>query len=140
MWRAEIAFTDRLVAEAPDLDVVRERPLAGGPVSLCEVLGYYMVEEHVRGTATPTWCATGATGVWASSRGGLEGGLIQGGPSGGPVSLPSATPTLAHGRRDWGGFLIPYRFAALLAVDPRDVQFRVGVRRTFRPCLRLGPL
>ena len=48
MWRAEIAFTDRLVAEAPDLDVVGNDPWQGGPVSLCEVLVYYMVEEHVR--------------------------------------------------------------------------------------------
>src|SRR6266487_5349153 len=46
VWRAEVAFTDRFVAEAPDLDVVGNDPWRG-PVSLREVL-VHMVEEYAR--------------------------------------------------------------------------------------------
>ncbi len=46
VWRAEVAFTDRFVADAPDLDVIgidsRQRP-----VSLREVL-VHLVEEYAR--------------------------------------------------------------------------------------------
>jgi len=45
-WRAEAAFTDRFVAEAPDLDVTGNDPWQG-PVSLREVL-VHMVEEYAR--------------------------------------------------------------------------------------------
>ncbi len=45
-WRAEVAFTDRFVAEAPDLDVLGNDPWQG-PVSLREVL-VHMVEEYAR--------------------------------------------------------------------------------------------
>jgi len=45
-WRAEVAFTDRFVAEAPDLDVVGTDP-DQGQVSLREVL-LHMVEEYAR--------------------------------------------------------------------------------------------
>jgi uncharacterized damage-inducible protein DinB len=44
-WRAEVAFTDRFVAEAPDLDIVADSDQ--GPVSLREVL-VHMVEEYAR--------------------------------------------------------------------------------------------
>ncbi|MCW2641218.1 MAG: hypothetical protein JWP76_3524 [Dactylosporangium sp.] len=46
VWRAECAFTDRFVAEAPDLDVTGNDPWQG-PVSLREVL-VHMVEEYAR--------------------------------------------------------------------------------------------
>ncbi len=46
VWRAEVAFTDRFVAEAPDLDVVGNDPWQG-PVSLREVV-VHMVEEYAR--------------------------------------------------------------------------------------------
>jgi uncharacterized damage-inducible protein DinB len=46
VWRAEIAYADRLVAEAPDLDVVGDDPWEG-PVSLRAVL-VHMVEECAR--------------------------------------------------------------------------------------------
>ena len=46
VWRAEVAFTDRFVAQAPDLDVVGNDPYQG-PVSLREVL-VHMVEEYAR--------------------------------------------------------------------------------------------
>jgi uncharacterized damage-inducible protein DinB len=46
VWRAECAFTDRFVAEAPDLDVTGNDPWHG-PVSLREVL-VHMVEEYAR--------------------------------------------------------------------------------------------
>jgi uncharacterized damage-inducible protein DinB len=46
VWRAEVAFTDRFVAEAPDLDIVGNDPYQG-PVSLREVL-VHMVEEYAR--------------------------------------------------------------------------------------------
>jgi hypothetical protein len=44
-WRAEVAFAERFVAEAPDLDVT----VTGGqgPVSLREVL-VHMIEEYAR--------------------------------------------------------------------------------------------
>lgn len=45
-WEAEVAFTDRFVAEAPDLDVVGAKPWEG-PISLREVL-VHMVEEYAR--------------------------------------------------------------------------------------------
>lgn len=48
VWRAEIAFADRLVAEAPDLDLTTK--VAGprrGPMSLRWVLTH-MVEEYAR--------------------------------------------------------------------------------------------
>lgn len=43
-WRAEVAFTDRFVAETPDLDVTDP---GAGEVSLREVL-MHMVEEYAR--------------------------------------------------------------------------------------------
>jgi len=47
-WRAEIAFTDRFVAEAPDLDVASAVPHSSlGPVSLRWVL-VHLVEEYAR--------------------------------------------------------------------------------------------
>jgi pimeloyl-ACP methyl ester carboxylesterase len=46
VWRAEVAFTDRFVAEAPDLDVTGNDPWRG-PVSLRWVL-VHMVEEYAR--------------------------------------------------------------------------------------------
>jgi uncharacterized damage-inducible protein DinB len=45
-WRAEVAFTDRFVAEAPDLDVTCDVP-GHGPLSLRELL-VHMVEEYAR--------------------------------------------------------------------------------------------
>jgi uncharacterized damage-inducible protein DinB len=45
-WRDEMAFTDRFVAEAPDLDVVGQDP-GQRPISLREVL-VHMVEEYAR--------------------------------------------------------------------------------------------
>jgi Protein of unknown function (DUF664). len=66
VWRAEVAFTDRFVAEAPDLDVAGNEPYFGA-VSLRWVL-VHMVEEYPGTTATPTCCASGSTGRWASSR------------------------------------------------------------------------
>jgi uncharacterized damage-inducible protein DinB len=45
VWRAEMAFTDRLVAEASDLDVTGAS--RQGPVSLREVL-VHMIEEYAR--------------------------------------------------------------------------------------------
>jgi hypothetical protein len=45
-WRAEVAFTDRFVAAAPDLDVLGHDPWRG-PVSLREVL-VHMIEEYAR--------------------------------------------------------------------------------------------
>jgi uncharacterized damage-inducible protein DinB len=46
VWRAEVAFADRFVAQAPDLDVVGNTP-DQGPVSLREVL-VHMIEEYAR--------------------------------------------------------------------------------------------
>ena len=46
VWRAEVAFTDRFVAEAPNLDITGSDPWHG-PVSLREVL-VHMVEEYAR--------------------------------------------------------------------------------------------
>jgi uncharacterized damage-inducible protein DinB len=46
VWRNEVEFTDRFVAEAPDLDLTGEDP-AQGPFSLREVL-VHMVEEYAR--------------------------------------------------------------------------------------------
>jgi uncharacterized damage-inducible protein DinB len=45
-WEDEVAFADRFVAEAPDLDVVGTKPW-GGPISLRELL-VHMVEEYAR--------------------------------------------------------------------------------------------
>lgn len=45
VWRAEMAFTDRFVADAPDFEVTGES--RQGPVSLREVL-VHMVEEYAR--------------------------------------------------------------------------------------------
>jgi hypothetical protein len=45
VWRAEVAFTDQFVAEAPGLDVTGDS--RQGPVSLREVL-VHMVEEYAR--------------------------------------------------------------------------------------------
>ncbi len=45
-WHAEVAFADRFVAEAPDLDVTGNAPWQE-PVSLREVL-VHMVEEYAR--------------------------------------------------------------------------------------------
>lgn len=48
VWRAEVAFADRFVAEAPDLDVVGKIPDAWrGPMSLRWVL-VHLVEEYAR--------------------------------------------------------------------------------------------
>jgi len=46
-WREECAFTDRYVAEAPDLDVLGEREDGSDTFSLREVL-VHMVEEYAR--------------------------------------------------------------------------------------------
>ena len=46
VWRAEVAFAERYVAEAPNLDVVGNTP-DQGPVSLREVL-VHMIEEYAR--------------------------------------------------------------------------------------------
>ena len=51
-WRAEVAFAERLVAEAPSLDITGNDPLnqhgsGGGPMSLREVL-VGMIEEYAR--------------------------------------------------------------------------------------------
>jgi uncharacterized damage-inducible protein DinB len=46
VWRTEVAFADRFVARAPDLDV-RGNDSWKGPVSLREVL-VHMVEEYAR--------------------------------------------------------------------------------------------
>jgi uncharacterized damage-inducible protein DinB len=45
-WRAEVAFAERFVAEAPDLDITGIVP-GSGPISLREVL-VHMVEEYAR--------------------------------------------------------------------------------------------
>ncbi|MDT7726123.1 MAG: hypothetical protein QOI21_2699 [Actinomycetota bacterium] len=45
-WRAEVAFADRFVAAAPDLEVIGNEP-GEGPVSLRWVL-MHMVEEYAR--------------------------------------------------------------------------------------------
>jgi uncharacterized damage-inducible protein DinB len=45
-WRDEVAFSDRFVAEAPDLDVLGHDP-RHGPISLRELL-VHMVEEYAR--------------------------------------------------------------------------------------------
>jgi Protein of unknown function (DUF664) len=44
-WRAEVAFAERFVAQAPDLDVAGIRP--EGPMALREVL-VHMIEEYAR--------------------------------------------------------------------------------------------
>jgi uncharacterized damage-inducible protein DinB len=46
VWRAEVAFAEQFVAEAPDLDVIGNDPYRG-PVSLRWVL-VHMVEEYAR--------------------------------------------------------------------------------------------
>lgn len=46
VWRAEMAFTDQFIAEAPDLDVTGIDPWSG-PISLRELL-VHMVEEYAR--------------------------------------------------------------------------------------------
>ncbi|MDQ3707869.1 MAG: DinB family protein [Actinomycetota bacterium] len=45
-WRAEVAFADRYLAEAPDLDIVGDAGYQGA-ISLREVL-VHMVEEYAR--------------------------------------------------------------------------------------------
>jgi uncharacterized damage-inducible protein DinB len=45
-WRAEVAFADRFIATAPDLDVTGNEP-GEGPVSLRWVL-MHMIEEYAR--------------------------------------------------------------------------------------------
>src|SRR6476619_2064897 len=45
-WRAEIAYADRFVAEAPDLDVIGNHPWEG-PISLRTVL-VPLIEEYAR--------------------------------------------------------------------------------------------
>jgi uncharacterized damage-inducible protein DinB len=48
VWRAEVAFADRFVAEAPDLGITGKIPDPWrGPISLREVL-VHMVEEYAR--------------------------------------------------------------------------------------------
>ena len=50
-WRAEVAFAERLVAEAPDLDITGDydygEPYEPGSMSLREVL-VHMIEEYAR--------------------------------------------------------------------------------------------
>jgi uncharacterized damage-inducible protein DinB len=46
VWRAEVAFADRFVAAAPDLEVIGNEP-GEGPVSLRWVL-MHMMEEYAR--------------------------------------------------------------------------------------------
>jgi uncharacterized damage-inducible protein DinB len=46
VWRAEVAFANQFVAEAPDLDITGNDPWQG-PVSLREVL-VHMIEEYAR--------------------------------------------------------------------------------------------
>jgi len=50
-WRAEVAFAERLVAEAPDLDITGDydygEPYEPGSISLREVL-VHMIEEYAR--------------------------------------------------------------------------------------------
>ena len=46
LWEAEVAFTDRFVADAPDLDLIGQDPWRGA-ISLREVL-VHMVEEYAR--------------------------------------------------------------------------------------------
>jgi hypothetical protein len=46
VWRAEVAFAERFVEEAPDLDVTGHHPRLG-PVSLRWVL-VHMIEEYAR--------------------------------------------------------------------------------------------
>lgn len=46
LWRDEIEFANRFVAEAPDLDVIGQVP-GYGPISLREVL-VHMIEEYAR--------------------------------------------------------------------------------------------
>jgi hypothetical protein len=52
LWRAEVDFASRFVAEAPSLDITSNDPLnqhgsGGGPISLREVL-VGMIEEYAR--------------------------------------------------------------------------------------------
>jgi RimJ/RimL family protein N-acetyltransferase/uncharacterized damage-inducible protein DinB len=47
VWRAEVAFADQFVAQAPDLGVTGTDSWSGEPVSLREVL-VHMVEEYAR--------------------------------------------------------------------------------------------
>ena len=52
LWRAEVDFAARFVAEAPSLDITSDDPLnqhgsGGGPISLREVL-VGMIEEYAR--------------------------------------------------------------------------------------------
>jgi hypothetical protein len=51
-WRAEVAFADRFVADAPSLDItsgdsLNQHGSGGGPISLREVL-VGMIEEYAR--------------------------------------------------------------------------------------------
>jgi hypothetical protein len=46
VWRAEVAFADRMLAAAPDLEVIGDEP-GEGPVSLRWVL-MHMVEKYAR--------------------------------------------------------------------------------------------
>ena len=47
-WRAEVAFSERFVADAPDLDITGKIPdPMRGPMSLRWVL-IHMIEEYVR--------------------------------------------------------------------------------------------
>lgn len=46
-WRAEVAFAERFVAEAPDLDLTGAGESQGDPIPLREVL-IHMVEEYGR--------------------------------------------------------------------------------------------
>ena len=71
-WRAEVAFAERFVAEAPDLDITGNESYRGA-MSLRWVL-VHMVEEYAGTTDTPTCCASGSTGRWASSAEPLPGG------------------------------------------------------------------
>ncbi len=46
-WRSEVAFAQRFVADAPDLDITGKHPFEDGEISLREVL-VHMVEEYAR--------------------------------------------------------------------------------------------
>lgn len=51
-WRAEVEFSERFVAEAPNLDITGDDPLnlhgsGGGPMSVREVL-ISMIHEYAR--------------------------------------------------------------------------------------------
>jgi hypothetical protein len=46
-WRAEVAFAERLVTEAPDLDILGTGDPGRAPLPLREVM-IHMIEEYAR--------------------------------------------------------------------------------------------